>query len=690
MSSRPLIGVTSSEMRVAKSVEPTPQGEPPRKEMALGLAYLRAIEAAGGLPLVIPPMPSEAVTAAGRATPRRLPLGRTGYPPAQLRGGPARRAGAHRAGARPLRAGAGARGARAQPAGSGDLPRGAALQRGDGRHAGPASSRGHRRDHHAPSGGRRRAGHARGRAGHGERVGARARESGRGRQLVPPPGDRPARSRPTGRRLVAGRRGGGDRGARSRLRASACSGTRSAWSSAPSTCASSRAWSRRRSATQRGRRRWRHDDPLLGSVVGRGLPGRLHARGRGGDHADRPAGVVARAGDRPGAAGARAGAGIARDAPRPTSRRWSCGRGCTRTCPGSRRELEDLRGALEGQLRTLGLRAAASGTHPFAVWQEMRVSTGPRYQHVYDSMRELARREPTFALHVHVGVASPDAAIDLMNRMRGHLPLLLALSANSPLWQGRDTGLASARTPLFQAFPRVGIPRTFRDYGDWVAAVEVLLRCEAFAEPTFLWWDVRPQPRFGTVEVRILDAQSTVAETVALDGARAVHRPPRARGGLYDARGARPPGAARGEPLHRHPRRHGRAHAGPGPRAARARPAPARPAARGVPPARPRARLRRRSSSRSGRSPTASAQRASSSSRAARTACPGSCRRWPRCSPRTLRRARMASPWSGVRRPAGFLELRRHGGALRCRSGLRALRCRPWIPAGWPGPGRPR
>ena len=179
-------------------------------------------------------------------------------------------------------------------------------------------------------------------------------------------------------------------------------------------------------------------------------------------------------------------------------------------------ELEDLRGALEAQLATLGLRAAASGTHPFAVWQEVRVSTGPRYQRVYDSMRELARREPTFALHVHVGVADPDAAIELLNRMRGHLPLLLALSANSPLWQGRDTGLASARTPLFQAFPRVGIPRAFRDYDDWAETVDVLLRCEAFEEPTFLWWDVRPQPRFGTVEVRILDAQSTLAETVGL------------------------------------------------------------------------------------------------------------------------------------------------------------------------------
>jgi glutamate---cysteine ligase / carboxylate-amine ligase len=179
-------------------------------------------------------------------------------------------------------------------------------------------------------------------------------------------------------------------------------------------------------------------------------------------------------------------------------------------------ELGDLRAALDAQLRNLGLRAAASGTHPFAVWQETRVSTGPRYQRVYDSMRELARREPTFALHVHVGVASADAAIELMNRMRGHVPLLLALSGNSPYWQGRDTGLASARTPLFQAFPRVGIPRPFRDYADWVEAVDMLLRCEAFDEPTFLWWDVRPQPRFGTVEFRILDVQSTVAETVGL------------------------------------------------------------------------------------------------------------------------------------------------------------------------------
>ncbi len=179
-------------------------------------------------------------------------------------------------------------------------------------------------------------------------------------------------------------------------------------------------------------------------------------------------------------------------------------------------EIEALRFALELELSSLGLRAASAGTHPFTVWQETVVSSQPRYQKVYGSMRELARREPTFALHVHVGVPDAEDAIRLVNRLRTHLPLLLALSVNSPFWQGRDTGLASARTPLFQAFPRVGIPREFRDYEDWLSTVSLLVRCEAFPEPTFLWWDVRPQPRFGTVEVRILDAQTRGAETAAL------------------------------------------------------------------------------------------------------------------------------------------------------------------------------
>jgi glutamate---cysteine ligase / carboxylate-amine ligase len=186
------------------------------------------------------------------------------------------------------------------------------------------------------------------------------------------------------------------------------------------------------------------------------------------------------------------------------------------TVPSAIDQLAGLRTELQDVLAQRGLRAGAAGTHPSTVWHETVVSSGHRYQFVYGSMRELARREPTFALHVHVGVESAEHAIVLHDRLRAHLPLLLALSVNSPFWQGRDTGLASARTPLFQAFPRVGIPRGFGSYADYVEAVDLLIRCGAMPEPTFLWWDVRPQPRFGTVEVRIMDAQTTVAETAAL------------------------------------------------------------------------------------------------------------------------------------------------------------------------------
>ncbi|HYI37643.1 MAG TPA: YbdK family carboxylate-amine ligase [Thermoleophilaceae bacterium] len=192
------------------------------------------------------------------------------------------------------------------------------------------------------------------------------------------------------------------------------------------------------------------------------------------------------------------------------------GTGVHETVASAAAELLHLRRTLESELAPLELRCASAGTHPFTVWHETVLSSGDRYETVYDSMRELARREPSFALHVHVGVPDPEAGIRLFNRLRAHLPLLLALSANSPFWQGRDTGLSSARTPLFQAFPRVGLPRPFADYAEWVDTVGLLVRSGAFPDASYLWWDVRPVPRFGTVEVRVMDAQATVAETAAL------------------------------------------------------------------------------------------------------------------------------------------------------------------------------
>jgi carboxylate-amine ligase len=175
-------------------------------------------------------------------------------------------------------------------------------------------------------------------------------------------------------------------------------------------------------------------------------------------------------------------------------------------------ELARLRALLAAELAPLGLAAAVAGTHPFARWEETQVSPGARYQSIFDSMRELARREPTFALHVHVALPGPEEAVRALSGLRAHLPVLLAVSANSPFWQGRLTGLASTRIPVFGAFPRVGIPRAFADYAEYVAAVDLLVRCDAFPEPTFLWWDVRLQPKLGTLEVRVMDAQTRVAD----------------------------------------------------------------------------------------------------------------------------------------------------------------------------------
>jgi carboxylate-amine ligase len=179
-------------------------------------------------------------------------------------------------------------------------------------------------------------------------------------------------------------------------------------------------------------------------------------------------------------------------------------------------ELRALRARLAQELAAMGHGAACCGMHPFAVWQETVVRRSGRYAEVSRSMRALAHREPTFALHVHVGLPDPEQAILALNRMRAHLPLLLALSANSPFWQGRDTGLASTRTSVFQAFPRTGLPREFDDYTDYVQAVDALIRSQAIPDPTFLWWDARPQPALGTLEIRIMDVPTEVERTAAL------------------------------------------------------------------------------------------------------------------------------------------------------------------------------
>ena len=179
-------------------------------------------------------------------------------------------------------------------------------------------------------------------------------------------------------------------------------------------------------------------------------------------------------------------------------------------------ELRDLRASLVDALAEHGRAAASAGTHPFVRWEETEVSPDRRYRYLHRTLRELARREPTYAMHVHVSIGSAELAVETANRMRVHLPLLLALSANSPFWQGRDTGLASARTAIFQAFPRVGIPRVFDGYADYVGTLRTLIDAGAFPAPNFVWWDLRLQPSLGTLEIRAMDAQTEVWRAEAL------------------------------------------------------------------------------------------------------------------------------------------------------------------------------
>src|SRR3954464_8793870 len=186
------------------------------------------------------------------------------------------------------------------------------------------------------------------------------------------------------------------------------------------------------------------------------------------------------------------------------------------TVAGAAAELRRLRAGLAEAVRTLGLSAAVAGTHPLVRAEEVEVSPGARYQYLHATLRELARREPTFALHVHVAVPDAERAVRALDGMRAHVPVLLALAANSPFTRGADSGLASARTPVFQAFPRTGIPRAFGSYAAYVGAIDVLLRCGAIPEPTFIWWDLRLQPRLGTLELRVMDAQTRIRDTAAL------------------------------------------------------------------------------------------------------------------------------------------------------------------------------
>jgi glutamate---cysteine ligase / carboxylate-amine ligase len=180
------------------------------------------------------------------------------------------------------------------------------------------------------------------------------------------------------------------------------------------------------------------------------------------------------------------------------------------------RRLRAMRAEVVSRAATRGLAIGSAGTHPFAMWEDQRIVARERYRELVTALRFVARQELIFGMHVHVGVDDPDKAIHVANGMRVHLAVLLALSANSPFWRADSTGLLSSRIPIFRAFPRVGVPPYYRDWADYEAEIEFMVRSGVMEDYTWLWYDVRPHPNFGTVEVRVCDSQTRVEHTLAL------------------------------------------------------------------------------------------------------------------------------------------------------------------------------
>jgi glutamate---cysteine ligase / carboxylate-amine ligase len=191
----------------------------------------------------------------------------------------------------------------------------------------------------------------------------------------------------------------------------------------------------------------------------------------------------------------------------------------TKPCPDAHEaglQLRALRRQVADTAERYGLLIGSAGTHPFAMWEDQRISRDERYRELVSALRFVARQEIIFGLHVHVGLDDADKAIHVCNGMRVHVPVLLALSANSPFWRAHPTGLASTRMPIFRAFPRTGMPPTYVDWDDYQSRIGFMVESGVIPDYTHLWYDVRPHPNLGTVEIRPMDAQTRVEHTLAL------------------------------------------------------------------------------------------------------------------------------------------------------------------------------
>jgi glutamate---cysteine ligase / carboxylate-amine ligase len=193
----------------------------------------------------------------------------------------------------------------------------------------------------------------------------------------------------------------------------------------------------------------------------------------------------------------------------------SCIEVITGVCGTVEEALDDLRTTVDevsAAAAKRGIGLMCSGTHPFTDWATQQISPNPRYAKLIEDMQWLARRLQIFGVHVHVGVRSPDKAIPIVNALTAYIPHFLALSASSPYWMGTDTGLSSARSKVFEGLPTAGLPYQLSGWNDFENFMETLISAQTISTIREVWWDVRPHPQFGTVELRICDGLPSLFE----------------------------------------------------------------------------------------------------------------------------------------------------------------------------------
>ncbi len=192
------------------------------------------------------------------------------------------------------------------------------------------------------------------------------------------------------------------------------------------------------------------------------------------------------------------------------------GTGICRNVTEAYAEVRKIRGIVSDLAKQNGLCIGAASTHPFARWEDQEIYPDERYKVLVEDMQVLARSLLIFGMHVHIGIENREVQIQLMNEMRYFMPHILAISTNSPFWEGIDTGLKSFRSKIFERFPRTALPDLFSSYGEYQNYVNLLVKTGSIDNAKKIWWDIRPHPFFPTLEVRICDLPMRIEETIAI------------------------------------------------------------------------------------------------------------------------------------------------------------------------------